>query len=271
LYGLILHPISLSQVIVIYGVIKFSRWNGLNGVAKLVTVVELKQKLGSFRFYALLLLMLAGTTYGGFQWGNVNFQMQQQEIATLNQTLENLDKENNELTKKLNILGVELEVGKVANMTAQNTIQQHLQKEVELRREIGFYQKVMAPELKDQGFVIDAFNVEHTLSEEYYRFELVLMQQDAIKSVVKGNVEVIVQGSEKGKPTQISMSELLGKGAAPLTFSFKYFQVVEGEFRLPPDFKPEKVVVKAEIFQFKRKRGDLEKSFSWLIESSGDE
>jgi hypothetical protein len=236
-----------------------------------VTVVELKQKLGSFRFYVLLLLLLCGATYGGFQWGNVNYQMQLQEIASLNQTLDNLDKENNELTKKLNILGVELEVGNVANLTAQNTILQHLQREVELRKEIGFYQKVMAPELRDQGFLIDAFNVEHTLSEEYYRFELVLMQQDAIKSVVKGNVVVIIQGSENGKPKQILLSEVLDKEAAPLTFSFKYFQVVEGEFRLPADFKPEKVVVKAEIFQFKRKRGELERSFAWLIESSGDE
>ena len=236
-----------------------------------MTVVELKQKLGSFRFYALALLLLSGATYVGFQWGNVNYQSQRQEIATLNQTLENLDKENNELTKRLNILGVELEVGKVANLSMQNTIQAHLQREVELRKEIGFYQKVMAPELKDQGFAIDAFNVVHTLSQDHYRFELVLMQQDAIKSVVKGNIEIIIQGSEKGTPRQIPVHDLLGKGAGPLTFSFKYFQVVEGEFRLPADFTPEKVLVKAEIFQFQRKRGELEKSFAWLIESSGDE
>lgn len=237
-----------------------------------MSLTKIKQKIGSFRFYALLLGLLVWIMYVGFKWGNVNYQQQQQEISTLKQTLNNLNLENNQLIKKLNILGVELEVGRAASLTAQNTIQQHLQREVELRREIGFYQKVMAPELSDQGFVIDAFNVEHTLSEGYYRFELVLMQQNAIKSVVKGNVVVLLQGSEEGRPKQISLSSLLDdESTSPLVFSFKYFQVVDGEFRLPVNFKPEKIVVKAEIFQFKRKRGDLERSFEWLIESSGDE
>jgi hypothetical protein len=34
---------------------------------------------------------------------------------------------------------------------------------------------------------------------------------------------------------------------------------------LPINFKPEKILVHADIYQFKVKRGTLDKSFDWLL------
>jgi hypothetical protein len=205
--------------------------------------------------------------YLGFNWGNASNDEQQSELARINQTLSNLQLENNELTRKLNILSVELEVAQLAEQQIHQEIKQGLQREHELRSDLAFYQQIMAPELAPKGFVIDSFNIEAALSEGEFRFELVLMQQEKIKNTLKGNIQVSLLGSENGKSKRISLASLMPDKGESLKYSFKYFQVIEGQLRLPENFEPEKILVHADIYQFKVKRGTLDKSFDWLLSS----
>ena len=94
------------------------------------------------------------------------------------------------------------------------------------------------------------------------------MQQTRNKAVVKGNLSVEISGSESQQAKSYSLTELMPGESEPLTFSFKYFQVITGELRLPEGFLPEQVTVDAEIFQFKRKRGDLSTTLPWTIASN---
>ena len=226
---------------------------------------QLKKHYGAFHFYALCGAVIAIVAYLGFEAGNVHYDAQKQQIDTLNQSLDNLRKENETLTKNLNVLGVELEVQRLANQSTQQNLQENLVKEAQLKQELSFYQKVMAPELKEQGFSIDGFEIESTLSDNFYRFNLILMQQKKLKAVIKGNLDVRLEGSENGKPKELRLLDLMEQGSSGLVFSFKYFQVVQGAFTLPESFIPEKIVVHAEVFQFKKKRGDLTRSFAWEL------
>jgi hypothetical protein len=169
------------------------------------------------------------------------------------------------LTKNLNILGVELEVQRLASQKAQTTIEEGMLEQAKLREELAFYQKVMAPELKQDGFVIEAFNVAKALSDNTYTFDLVLMQQDRIKTNIKGNVDDTLRGSQSGQVKELRLLDLMPQGSKPLVFSFKYFQVIEGQFELPADFQAETIQVSSEVYQFKRKRGDLEVTFDWIL------
>ena len=226
---------------------------------------ELKQQWGAFQFYVVSILLFSVAIYIGFTWGNKDNLAQQQQISQSNQTLDNLQIENNSLSKKLNILGVELEIARLAEKLTNQEIQQGLLREKVLRTDLGFYQQVMAPELKPQGFVIDTFYLEPGLSAGHFRFELVVMQQEKIKNVVKGNIDVSILGSENGQPKIFSLAELMDETAKPLAFGFKYFQVIEGELQLPEKFAAEKILVHADIYQFKRKRGTLDKTFDWQL------
>ncbi|MFT4993678.1 MAG: hypothetical protein ACI965_000699 [Paraglaciecola sp.] len=230
-----------------------------------VRLSEVKQQWGAFQFYVVGILLFSVAIYIGFTWGNKDNLAQQQQISQLNQTLDNLQIENNSLTKKLNILGVELEVARLAENLTNQEIQQGLLREKVLRTDLGFYQQVMAPELKPKGFVIEAFYLESTLSDRHFRFELVLMQQEKIRNIVKGKIKVSILGSENGRAKTFSLHELMHEQAEPLSFSFKYFQVIEGELKMPENFEAEKILVHADIYQFKRKRGILDKSFDWQL------
>jgi hypothetical protein len=229
-------------------------------------VSELKKKLGAFQFYLILIAMIAAILYLGFFWGNTYYTQQQMTISTHEKSIRNLKLENEQLTKNFNILGVELEVAKLTQQQHFVEIGKSVDVENELRTQLAFYQQVMAPELDEQGFLIEGFNLEPALSDNSFRFELVLMQQNKTKNTLKGNLNVTLIGSEKGEAKQYLIDGLLSdQEQKSLTFSFKYFQVIEGEIRLPEDFQPEQVSVHATIFQFRRKKGDLTTVFDWTF------
>jgi hypothetical protein len=230
-----------------------------------VTEIDTKKRYGAFKIYLISLVALGIAVYLGYMLGNNLSQAQQAEIDTLNQTVENINIENNKLTKNLNILGVELEVQRLASQQAQSTIEEGMVEQARLREELAFYQKVMAPELKQDGFVIEAFNVAKALSDNTYTFDLVLMQQDKIKTNIKGNVDVTIRGSQSGQVKELRLLDLMPQGSKPLVFSFRYFQVIEGQFELPLGFAAESILVRSEVYQFKRKRGDLEVNFDWVL------
>jgi hypothetical protein len=124
----------------------------------------------------------------------------------------------------------------------------------------------MAPELNEEGFLIDGFNLEPALSDNSFRFELVLMQQNKTKNTIRGNLKVTLIGSEAGQAKQYNIDSLLSdQEQKGLTFGFKYFQVIEGEIKLSKDFQPEQISVHADIYQFKRKKGELTTIFDWVI------
>ena len=229
---------------------------------------EIKQRLGAFKFYGVLVAVVLLALYLGMLFGNEYMSMQQHEIDTLKASTQNLKSDNERLTRDLNVLGVELEVQRLANQRAQEEIQQSLDKQAVLAQELSFYQKVMAPELREQGFVVDAFDVERTLSENHYRFDLVMVQHSKLKHVIKGNIDVVLVGSEQGKPKEIRLLDVITGDKKQLAFSFKYFQKIEGEINLPESFTPEEVRVHAEVFQFKKKRGDLTVTFPWIATSN---
>lgn len=227
-------------------------------------ISELKNKSGAFQFYLILIAIVAATLYIGFFWGNSHYSQQQLTVSIHEKSIQNLKLENEQLTKKLNVLGVELEVARLTQQQHFVEIGNRIDVEKELRTELAFYQQVMAPELNEQGFLIDGFNVEPALSDNSYRFELVLMQQNKTKNTLKGSLQVTLIGSENGKAKQYAIDSMLSdQEQKNLSFGFKYFQVISGELRLPEGFQPEQVSVHANIFQFKRKKGELTTVFDW--------
>ena len=225
-------------------------------------ISHIKDRIGAMRFYILCLLAIGVTGYGGFLLGNVERDIQASKIKGLEQSLENLNSDNNAVTKRLNITGVELEVERLAGQNTQQTIKEMLEKNNELRRELSFYQKVMAPELEEEGFTIESLNIEGTNSTNFFRFALVVMQRDKRKNYVKGQAKLALVGSQSGKPKRLDLLELASLGDK-VEFSFKYFDVIEGEVVLPEGFVPEKVVVNTQLADAKWGKGSLQRTFDW--------
>lgn len=211
----------------------------------------------------LTLLALVAVFLLGYYWQHATLTKLSHQHARLQQSVYNLNQENQQLTRKTNILDVQLQVEKNATLDALIQLKQQKKQQAQLQEKLDFYQRVMAPELSEDGFVIEAFDITPAASKGFYHFDLVLLQQQKIKGVVKGNIDVQILGSMQGSPAKVALTDHLTNHNAPLGFSFKHFQSLTGQFSLPANFTPEQIQVDAEVFQYKRKKGDLRRVFQW--------
>lgn len=234
-----------------------------------MNLFETKQQYGAFRFYCSVVLAVLAVGYAGYSIAKRQLAHANREIDRLEQTIVNLNEENQQLTRNLNIIGVDLEVSRMANQNARQLIQQEIEAQRDLRRELSFYQKIMSPELEQEGFVIDAFSVEQTNLPNRYRYALVLMQQEKRRNKVQGQVQVVVQGSLNGEQQTLELNKLMTANSDKLAFHFRYFEVLRGEFQLPEGFIPEVIEVQSKIKGASWGKDKLSRSFPWpLVRSS---
>lgn len=230
-----------------------------------MNLFEIKERLGAFRFYLTLIAVLGLCGYAGYRLGQRDIHLKEVQTKQLQQTIQNLTEENELLSRNLNILGIDLEVSRLANQNSRKQIQRELEAQVDLRKELSFYQKVMAPELEQDGFVIDALNIEASASANFYRFSLVLMQQDKRRNRVKGDLTIAIQGHLDQQPTTLNLRDLLVDKSQKLAFHFRYFEVLKGEFQVPEGFQPEVIQVKSKVEGASWGNATMERSYSWVL------
>lgn len=235
--------------------------------------LELKQRWGAFKFYCIAILLFLAVGYGGYSAGNWQSEKQQQQISGLQNTIDEFNRENNRLTRKVNILGVELEIEKRANQQAQQDLEHAFSENQQVRNELSFYQKVMAPELSKEGFVIDSMNFQSTSVERHFRYSLILMQQERRKNFVKGTVTVKLQGNLNGQMQELDLLALQESKKTTLGFHFRYFETLNGEVDLPEHFIPEKIMIKARMTHQGSKNATFERTFDWseMLDQASEE
>ena len=93
------------------------------------------------------------------------------------------------------------------------------------------------------------------------------MQQQRKRSYVKGYIDLEIIGSLASQPTQLTLSDISTVSKKDVSFSFKYFQIIEGTFILPENFIPEKMQISAILTKTKwQKYQKLNKTLAWRLE-----
>ncbi|GBL03806.1 DUF6776 family protein [Glaciecola sp. KUL10] len=224
---------------------------------------EIKQQLGFVRYYLVVILVIAGVFYAGHEFANKRNHLLVAKADLLQQSVDNLIEENQQINSRLNVKKVELEVASIANEKAQESIKGFMQIENELRQQISFYQKVMAPEMTQDGFVIENAEISTNASTNNYTIKLMMLQHENIKAVIKGTLNIRLFGSLNGNPVSYNITDLLEDKEQSLAFSFKYFEVMDIRVTLPENFEPERLAISTDVYKYRRKRGSYNTEISW--------
>ncbi|MGB3724572.1 MAG: DUF6776 family protein [Glaciecola sp.] len=222
-----------------------------------------REKVGFVRFYVIALVSLCLMFYAGYEFAHIENDNLRAQNRLLNKSLTNLTGVHQKLQSELNMLKVELEIAQLANEQSQANIKVGINREQTLKEQISFYQRVLAPEMSQDGFVVERMEVVPTLSENNFALNLILLQHENIKAVIKGTINIRVFGSENGKAASYNIVDLQDEPKSSLDFAFKYFQVLATSITLPESFTPDRFEISTDIYKYRKKRGSYSTVIKW--------
>jgi len=224
------------------------------------------QRFGPYRSALLLIAVVAICLYSGYRVGNYYHGHQIKTLNEQKQRLDHLYQQQNSQNRRINTLEVELEVERLANLKLQTTVKEMTAVHYNVKKELAFYEKVMAPEKQADGLAIDNIVVVASESPEHYRFQVTLVQQRLKKRYAKGYIELSFIGSLNNKPKSIKLTDISALTKKNLFFSFQYFQLINGEFTLPKGFVVEQIEVSVLLPKGKwQKYHRLDETYPWPI------
>lgn len=222
-----------------------------------------RKKMGFVRFYALIIVVLGMVFYAGYEFANIQKNKLQAENRLINKSLGNLTNVHEQLQSEFNVLKVELDIAQLTNERSQETIKESINREQSLIEQVSFYQRVMAPEKTQDGFVVQRMEINPTVSQRNFSIKMMLLQHENVKAVIKGNLRIRMFGSAEGKPVNFPLVDLQDEPKTSLAFAFKYFQVIETRVTLPDGFTPERFEISTEIYKYNKKRGNYSTTIEW--------
>jgi len=133
------------------------------------------------------------------------------------------------------------------------------------REELTFYRGIVAPEDGVGGLRIQRFQILPAGAEHHYRLQLVLVQSMRQDAAASGAVTINIEGVRSSAPAQLSLSQVGGETRADgqVDFKFRYFQELQQDITIPPDFEPRAVTVEVHS----GKLPPVRESYPWQIQA----
>lgn len=235
----------------------------MNWLAK-INLMVMYQRIGAFKSALVLLCLIVISAFCGYRLGNFYHAFQNEKITQQQKRLSGLYQQQEEHVSRINMLEVELDVEKLANEKSQQLLKKRESEHFEVKKQLAFYEKVMAPEKQVDGIVLDQFIISSSESPGHYRFQVTLVQQQKNKRYASGYIDFVITGSKENKPAKVKLSEIKIADQTHVKFSFQYFQIIYGEFKLDSKFTPEQVLLSVVLPTGKwQKYHKLDEGFTW--------
>lgn len=194
-----------------------------------------------------------GLTTAGFEVLSAS-----RRAGDLQRSIDKLVDENQELRESLVRAQRSLQMDQVAYEELNGSLQKSAREIVKLKEEISFYRAILSPNNKVAGLHIQSMHVEPTTDASLYRYKLVVIQALKHDRNIYGTAYFEISGLQGGQQKVLRFPE---KNKRQMTVNFKYFQDVEGEFKVPLNFSPNKLTVK--VVTRGKDAKTVEKDYPW--------
>jgi cell division protein FtsB len=216
----------------------------------------------------IVLLLLAVMFLLGRAWQNYELQRLQLTRETLQNRVAELEQRNQALVRRNAQLESSARIEGDAYAEARQSLVA-LQKEIlDLKEQLVFYQGIVSPEKQAFGVHLQSFEIRPKNDMGAYAYKLVLTKQGKSDRPVKGRFDIRFMGIRDGKQQSLDLKAAAGNYREKATaFSFRYFQVFEGELKLPEGFEPYEVVV--DVKPTTRKVKPFSEKIPWATATNG--
>jgi hypothetical protein len=185
----------------------------------------------------------------------------QEENKALLQTVEDLSGANKELVKQKDFIENSQKIDLQATKDSRRSLTKLLSELSEVKEQLAFYQRVVAPETLRKGLYISSFDLKRDGEKKRYRYQLVVAQGASQKRALKGRYTVSIKGRLNGKDKTLSLKDVALEKAKSAKFSFRYYEILMGEIQLPDEFVP--AYIKVKISPSKKNAKVVEQQWKW--------
>jgi hypothetical protein len=224
------------------------------------------ERLGAFKSALFLLIVIGLCLFTGYRLGNYYHHFQVTSLEQQKLRLEHLYQQQEESIAQIHTLEVELAVEQLANKKAQTLLKMEAEQQFEIKKQLAFYEKIMAPEKEAEGLFVENIKITAGKTPQQYLFQVTLVQQRLKRRYSKGYIELLFTGKDGEKDIKLKLAQVSSLTKKDLKFSFQYFQIINGEFTLPDNFSPENVLVSAIMTKSRwQKYAKKDKNVAWDV------
>ena len=216
----------------------------------------------------LLLLLVAGSVYGMFEFGR--FSAGFDALAALKERAALSDEiaANEATISELRAKVAQLESSTVGQTREREEVQRtigELQAQVaRANQELAFFRGIVTQNANSAEVKIQQARMVATATANKFRIRVTLVQPMKPDSVVSGVVVLIVEGEVDGKPGRADFATLSGGKRREIPFTFRYLENIEEEITMPPGMKPEQLLV--EVRSNRRGSAPVQQAYVWSVD-----
>ena len=200
---------------------------------------------------AVTVAVIVGMWWWGFDFGQIFGGFNRKEIegrlVTLESDAAKLRIEASELRSRNSALESELGMTRGAQEALTKQASELSGENAQIKEELAFLQKLVSDSSKTVGLQIQRIGIEPD-GDDMWRYSLLIVRGGSPKEEFNGNVVVqatfVAPSDGTTPPRTILLPEDEPATAPALILKFKYYQRVEGRFRVPPGGRVTSVTVR---------------------------
>jgi len=179
----------------------------------------------------------AGRRFAGFDRSAVD-----QELTQLRESVGKLTAETASLRANVNASESKLQIERAAQAQLGRQVKVLEDENARLKEDLAFFENLIPGEHRDNTLLINRFRAERGALPGEFHYRLLLLQGGRRDKPFQGNLQLLVTLQQDGKDAIITLPEEREDQAYKI--SFKYFQRIEGTFRVAPGARVKMVQVR---------------------------
>ena len=170
------------------------------------------------------------------RWTVGSVEEYQLENARLQESVEQLVKENKEFVKQQDFIENAKKIDSQAQQDSKRSMAKLHEELSEAKDRLAFYQRVVSPKKIIKGLHISSFEIRGLKDTGEFQYELMIAQGAGKKEAVKGSYSLSILGELNGEVRTLSLADTSKKALKSEIFSFRYYELLTGVLKLPKGF-----------------------------------
>jgi hypothetical protein len=184
---------------------------------------------------AVVIMMFSRTAYDfGKKFAGFDQSEADQEVQRLTEAKAKLEQEVAQISGNLAQIERQMQIERATYTDLVKQVKALTEENASLKEDLAFFQTLMPSGGKEGGVAVNRFMVQNDALPGEFRYRLLLTQTGQRSKDFQGRLQFVVNLQQDGKKTVMTLPADDDKEGRAFKLNFRFYQRVEGTFRVTP-------------------------------------